>query len=297
MRNCNFNILFSILCLLLTSQFLLANSFQENYFTPENILRFAEHLYEEGDYLRAAGEFQRYLYCFDSFPPEVDSVFYKIGLCYRMGKDFQKSIEYFQKIVDKYSQSVYLNDSYYQIAYSFFLMSKYKESISFSNANFSLIKSDPEKLKIQQLIGINYIYQKQWNKATELFDSLEEKAKRDSATILLRSIAVQGQKLPRKSEFLAGLMSTIIPGTGKIYCHRTTDGIISLLTIGLTGWQAYDGFRKDGVNSVKGWIYGTISAFFYVGNIYGSVVAVNIYNQGLEDKLLEKVGVTVNVYF
>ena len=277
--------------------FLLANSFQENYFKPENMLRFAEHLYEEGDYIRAAAEFQRYLYYFDMLPPESDLIFYKIGLCYRLGEDLKKSIEYFQKIIDNYPQSNYLNDSFYQIGYSYFFLGKYRESISFLNDNLPHIRSNPKMLKMKQLIGLNYIYQKQWSKATDFFYSLKNNEKSDSFTASLMSFAEQGQQLPRKSAFLAGLLSAFVPGAGKMYCHRTTDGLFSLLTIGLTGWQAYEGFRKDGVNSVKGWIYGTISAFFYLGNIYGSVVAVNIYNQQLEDKLLSKVGVTINVSF
>lgn len=283
--------------MLLMHQFLLADSYQENYFSPENILRFAEHLYGEGDYFRAAGEFQRYLYYFDTLPPEANLIFYKIGLCYRLGKGFKKSIDYFQKIIDNYPQSIYLNDSFYQIAYSYFLMGKYRESISFLNDYLPQVKLNPKRLKMQQLIGVNYIYQRQWSKATEFFYSLEENAKIDSFTASLLSFAKQGQRLPRKSAFLAGLLSAFVPGAGKMYCHRTTDGLFSLLTIGLTGWQAYEGFRKDGVNSVKGWIYGTISAFFYLGNIYGSVVAVNIYNQQLENKLLNKVGITINVSF
>ena len=33
-----------------------------DYYSPENVLQFADFLFEEGDYLRAAGEYQRYLY-------------------------------------------------------------------------------------------------------------------------------------------------------------------------------------------------------------------------------------------
>lgn len=277
-------------------QFLLADSYQENYYSPENVLRFAEYLYKEGDYIRAAGEFQRYLFCSSERLTAKDSIYHKIGRCYLLGKDFQKSINYFHKVIFNYPQSDFLDDSYYQIAYSHFSLGKYKDSISFLDDNISIIKSAKKRLKMQQLIGINYIYQKQWAKAAEFFYSFEEKAKGDSFTTSLENFAKQGQQLPRKSKFRAGFMSAIIPGTGKMYCHRKADGIFSLLTIGLASWQAYEGFRKKGVSSVKGWIYGTIGAFFYFGNIYGSVVAVSIYNQQLENKLLKKVGLTINVY-
>ena len=33
-----------------------------DYYTPENVRKFADFLYEQGDYLRAAGEYQRYLF-------------------------------------------------------------------------------------------------------------------------------------------------------------------------------------------------------------------------------------------
>lgn len=285
------------LILLVMHQLLPASTSQENNYKPKNILRFAEHLYQERDYLRAAGEFQRYLYYFNSFPSDADVIFHKIGLCYRFAGEFQRSTHYFQQVIDSFPQSIYLNDSYYQIALAYFLMSKYEESISISNINFSLVNSRTSRLKIQQLKGISYIYQKKWNNALDLLGSIEKDPKNNYLTAQLVDFAEQGKKLPKKSKFLAGLMSSIIPGSGKMYAHRTSDGFVSLLTIGLTGWQAYSGFHKDGVKSVRGWIYGTITAFLYLGNIYGSVVAVNIYNQQLEDKLFERISVTVNVHF
>jgi len=285
------------LCLLLIQQFLLANSNQEKYYKPENILRFAEHLFQEGDYLRAASEFLRYLYYSDSIPIEEDTIYYKIGLCYRLGKNHQKSISYFQKVIADYPYSNYLDDSHFQIAYSHFLSGKYKESLSFADKSLSLIKSDPGRLKLQQLTGLNYIYQKQWRQAVDYLSSLENRVKHNGLSASLLNFAKQGEQLPRKSKFLAGLMSAIIPGIGKMYCHRTGDGLMSLLTIGLTSWQAYDGFHKKGSKSVKGWIFGAMTAFFYLGNIYGSVVTANIYNQQIEDKLLTEVRVTINVSF
>ena len=33
-----------------------------DYYSPENVHKFADFLYEQGDYLRAAGEYQRYLF-------------------------------------------------------------------------------------------------------------------------------------------------------------------------------------------------------------------------------------------
>jgi len=291
------NVLILLCYLVLAHKPLHADSLQVNYFTPKNVYSFAEYLFQEGDYLRAAGEFQRYLYGLGSSPTGADSVLYKIGFCYQLGKDFTKAINYFQRVIDNDPQSAYLTNSYYQIAYSYFLIERYRESISYSHSILPLITLDHNKLKMQQLIGLNYIYQKQWIRAANFLYSLDEATKNNSLTILLMDFAEKGQYLERKNELLAGLFSAVIPGTGKVYCGRFSDGLFSFIMVGLTGWQAYENFRKDGMRSVKGWIYGTMGGVFYLGNIYGSIVAAKIYNEKQENKLLNKVGLSINVYF
>ncbi len=95
------------------------------------------------------------------------------------------------------------------------------------------------------------------------------------------------------SPFLAGTMSAIIPGSGKIYAKRWKDGISSLLFVGLTAFQSYRGFEKNGVESVYGWIMGGLSFSFYLGNVYGSVKATKDYNQNLNERYKENI---VNFY-
>lgn len=91
------------------------------------------------------------------------------------------------------------------------------------------------------------------------------------------------------SPFLAGTMSAIIPGSGKFYAKRWKDGISSLLFVGLTAFQSYRGFEKNGVESVYGWIMGGLSFSFYLGNIYGSVKAAKDYNQNLNERYKENI--------
>jgi len=104
----------------------------------------------------------------------------------------------------------------------------------------------------------------------------------------LDAVAVDGARLRRRSPALAGVMSAVVPGTGRIYAGRRADGILSLITIGVAGWQACSGFHRDQAHSVKGWVYGSLGAFLYVGNISGSVVAVRIANDQAEKKLLDR---------
>ena len=62
------------------------------YYAPENVLKFADFLYEQGDYLRAAGEYQRYLFY---KPQDTEQIHYKIAVSYRFGGKTEQAIQRF----------------------------------------------------------------------------------------------------------------------------------------------------------------------------------------------------------
>jgi len=257
-----------------------------DYYKPENILSFAENLYREGDYLRAASEYQRYLF-FSS--EEATQVMNKIGLCYRLGGNLQKAIEWFERILKEYPKSDLLASAYYQIGYSYLLMGQYEDSILRLKEALGKIEDKESKKRFQYLIGVNYLKEKRWDDAYSVFDYLkEDEALRDSS-LRLKEYAKEGRDISYKSPILAGLLSAILPGTGKMYCGREKDGLYSLILIGTASWFAYDGFKEDGRHSLKGWIWGIWGGFLYIGNIYGSTVAAKVYNQRIEDEIFTKI--------
>ena len=263
---------------------------QQNYYTPENILLFANHLYKNEDYLRAAGEYQRYLFATrtDDSP---DSILFKIGNCYRLADRTQEALLWYERIKQDYPQSAFYNQMNYQIALLYFMQKDYDESIKHIQQTIPSLSSANFRLQMNQLWGVNLLFQRQWDNAQQYFSAMtlnDQQRIKDSLTVKLHNFAMQGKKLPRKSKFLAGTLSAMIPGTGKIYAHRTADGLFSLFTIALYTWQAWDGFHKNGTRSIKGWIYGSVGTVFYVGNIYGSVVAAKIYNESVENSFIHK---------
>lgn len=286
-----------LLFLFLGQNALFSESFQEKYFDPENILRFAEALFQEGDYLRAVGEFQRYLYFSNKSAGRKDYVYYQIGLSFSLAQEHQRSKEYFNKIVSEFPGSPYTHKAFFRLAYSCFITKDFEESLAKSKSYLPLVDDKKIHLKLKQLGILNQMYLKNWRAAEDSIDALEDDEKSDKFTGLLEDFTERGKDIPQKSKFLAGLLSAIIPGTGKIYAKRTTDGLVSFFTIAATAWQAYDGFKKDGVKSVKGWISGSLGAFLYIGNIYGSAVAVKIHNKQHEENLFKDIEITVNVYF
>ena len=79
----------------------------------------------------------------------------------------------------------------------------------------------------------------------------------------------------RKSPLLAGLMSVILPGSGRIYAGRALDGFMGMWMMYLVGNSAYNAIKKE--RPIAGPIFGTAAGFVYLGEIYGGWRAAKYY--------------------
>jgi len=95
-----------------------------DYFSSENILKFADHLYKNGDYLRAAGEYQRYLF---SIPRSAssDSIYYRMIRAIFLGKDYQRCNQLLDAFTEIYLSSPIRAD-----------ISLYKSIVKFYQRNY-----------------------------------------------------------------------------------------------------------------------------------------------------------------
>ena len=84
-----------------------------------------------------------------------------------------------------------------------------------------------------------------------------------------------------KSPLLAAGLSTIIPGTGRIYAGRFLDGLMGLWMVLLPGTAAY-GSSQDG-QSMKGNFFAGITLIFWLGEIYGAYRTAKYYQRPKND--------------
>lgn len=99
----------------------------------------------------------------------------------------------------------------------------------------------------------------------------------------------------KKSGLLAGGLSAVIPGLGKVYTGKPWEGLASFIkTIPLAA-ITYENYRVDGFKSPQFYIFGSLFALFYVGNIWGSSISAKIEYQETSDEIIHNIVVGLRI--
>lgn len=254
--------------------------FATDYFSSPNILKFADYLYKQGDYRRAAGEYLRYL------STDGDRRLYAWK---RAVISFEKSGEFYQGIkICLEAEKEFPQEAFFPVERAGLLI----KSEKYDKVGEILEERDwPQnvKNKLKQAKFIALIMSGKWEEAEE-FSSILPPA---SYSTFLKQQMYKRKKLGWKSPTKAAIFSAIIPGAGKFYAGRWKDGLYSMLVIGLSGWQAYSGFKSGA--KTKGYIFTGLTAFFYAGNVYGSAVAAKIYNLQMDSRIQGEIRISIPV--
>lgn len=117
----------------------------------------------------------------------------------------------------------------------------------------------------------------------------------------LQGISAEMKMHKGKSPFVAGLISGIIPGSGKYYAGKKGEAITTFISTTGLGLVTAESIRKNGLKSFRSIAFGTAFAFSYVANIYGAVVTVKIieteYNNNVKNSILFNLHVPIRNTF
>lgn len=247
-----------ILLLIFTSISLQA----QNFYDEQHSVKFADYLFQSQQFDLAAQEYERLFYVNPS------EELYKLQLVksYRLSGNLSLAGKRFNDI---FKDSVfYVSEPLAQeYLHVLMLQNQLNQAFYFNQASTN-ISEVQEKYNLMQI----NLLAKNWKKA----DSIASQISNLEPQYL--AILNSAKLMKHRSPALAAAFSVVIPGSGKAYSGYWKDGIISLIFVAATGWQAYRGFDKNGVSSVSGWIWGGISTGFYFGNIYGSYKSAKRFN-------------------
>jgi tetratricopeptide (TPR) repeat protein len=250
---------------------------------PEKQFQFAESCFSKKEYLRAVGEYERYIYFF----PEGDKVstaMYKIGMAYFLSDRFKDAIVSFKKVLEKLPKTDIYVKAYFMIGECHVKQQAFGQAIIHFQ-NLIAITEDNEVLdQANYTIGWVYVEMAEWENARHHFDKISPKNKNRYRLEKLRTELDSGRLLKKKSPRTAGLLS-LLPGAGYAYCERYHDALIAFLLNGGLIWAAYESFDQ-GLYALGGVI--TFVEFgFYAGNIHGSITSAHKYNRTKTDRFIE----------
>ncbi len=255
------------------------HGFSQNLYDLDHSKQYAGFLSQSQQYKLAAMEFERLLF----MEPESNEFRLRLIQAYRYSEQLPLGINrikgwYPNLITDttlfqEYIKLNLLNGSYTDVLYS---LDKH-----------SILPAG--ETRYYQLSGI--VLQKNWPGAKKFIDT-NPKQQWPGFTELC-NLVQQHEQIKFKKPGVALTLSAFVPGLGKIYSNDWKDGLISFLFVATNAFQAYRGFSKDGVSSVYGWIFSSLSFGFYTGNLYGSWKSAKDFNFRSEEALYHEIQHTI----
>jgi hypothetical protein len=245
----------------------------QDIYSYKSSMDFANHLYRTYEFDLAAKEYARLF----SINKKDSLVNYRLLNSFYQQRKFNEVVGFGSKIPAEFlcgslpTGKLYLKSE---------LLSGYTDA---GQNTISMLPLSNEEEKYYKLSA--YLLSGNWDKA------LAYKAANPEVHSLSmhKNVFEDLQNTKFKNKYAALALSTAIPGLGKIYSGYWKDGLFSLLMITVSAWQSYRGFDKKGVESAYGWVYAGLGTGFYLGNLYGTVKAVNKRNKKLNHDLFHKV--------
>lgn len=253
-----------LLFLLLVVSWNLSKS--QNLFNAENSRKFAGYLFRTQQYDLAAREYERIL----SINRNDTIAFTNLIKAYRLGNSCQLSFKNLEILnVSNFFKNEALAAEYLKLTLS---CNNYNQSGNFFEALSELALHEQKFYQLGR-----FVFEERTDSVI-LFTNRNRDLLSENYSAIYSNVQ-NITNFKRKKPGLAAVMSTIIPGSGKAYVGYWGDAIMSLVFVSTNAWLSYKGFNKKGVKSANGWIFGSISMGFYLGNIWGSGRAAKTYNR------------------
>jgi hypothetical protein len=216
-----------------------------------------------------------------------DSIHYFMGWILYQQKELLPSATHLLKVSD--ASPLYLKSRFFG-AYNLAHMGMLPEAVSVLEA----IDPEPGSLlagmKGFQLAGMALLQNDfgRFSLHSETFDEAPHLFAGEAVRMMEHRDALR--QFPARSPLIAGALSAAVPGLGKIYAGKTAEGIVGFLYVAAMGATAWDFYRGAGPQSALFILSASVTGIFYLGNIWGSAVAVkrqqNEFRHEMDQRIL-----------
>lgn len=256
----------------------------------QKIEEFAEYLYKNGDYSRASYEYLRVLYLFENNHSDTLRLNLKIGKCFGFLNDYKNAAKYFNVCLNSGLEETVYDEAVIHMGWMLFRQGYYDQSISLLKEK----QRSPNNQLINTLILADSLCSGDAKSSKEIIETYNA-AEQPFIKPFEKYLDILNN-IKRKSPLKAGLLSAILPGSGRVYSGRIKEGLVSMVSFFTTAYLAYEGFKDQGIKSFRGWMFGSIGAFLYIGNIYGSVISARITNQKVDSNYKKGIEISLKFY-
>lgn len=253
--------------------------------TPaEDLLSFADHLFEQGDYYRAITEYERVIF-FHPDHPLAKTARFQIAHSYFKGDRLDQAIERFRALSKELPHDEAGRKAYFMLGEAYYQKREYARAADVFDSYIESYPGDERIDTARIKIGWCFLRQGRWREASEEFRKLPPGSPLSARAEGLAEGAQDYPGIPAKSPALAGGLSAVLPGAGQLYINRPGDALVSFLLNGAFIWATVEAFQND--NDVTGGILLFFESGWYLGNIYNAVGGAHKYNRRTEKQFMD----------
>ncbi|MBK9284282.1 MAG: hypothetical protein IPM51_08150 [Sphingobacteriaceae bacterium] len=223
-----------------------------------------------------------------------DSVNYVLGMSYQSEHNNELSRDRFLEVSN---ESFLFYPARYQAAILEAEKGNAKRAVEIINSIDSSNNDIINELKNFELAATHLL-----NHNVQTFDSILNKNSFTNTllqeeAVKLKECAQVQKKIKRKSAFAAGMLSAVVPGLGKVYVGNNGQALASFLTVGVMGGITVENYFKLGIEHPQTIFFASVFSLFYIGNIWGSAVSVQLVKteKELENKHNILVGIKLPI--
>jgi TolA-binding protein len=191
------------------------------------LFAFGQSLFADGEYYRAIGELQRFLF-FQPGHPLTPEAQLTIGLAFFCGERWLQASEMFRYVARTAPDAAMRAEAALWMAETHARGGDPMEAIRLFR---ELMRQYPAGVITQRaayLIGWGYVRQRQWIEARDAFAQVDAPSPYHASAERLAATLAIPPELPHRSPAVAKTLSTVLPGSGQIYTGHTLDGLIGL---------------------------------------------------------------------
>lgn len=245
----------------------------------QNDTAFANYLMREGDYFRAITEYKKIeFYANSGSLREFTGL--QIGKAYYRSAKYKSSIRSLARLINETDpHSPVQSESYLYLGLNYYRLGVWP------TAEYYWRQMEDSTGQTAPYFALLHAERSDWQKARRVLESVPGW---EGVTETFK----QGERLPRRSPLVSGILSTLVPGLGQVYSRHVYDGLQAFLFVGAFSFASYMAYRYDSKfnkNYVTTSVAIGITGVFHLANVIGATKTATYYNRRQKDLFLNPI--------